>query len=104
MMREVWMVGAVVILTACTGDPLAPPAPVPLEPALRFIGVCERPAVWRVSRDGLNFPSGIWLFAQTDSLDFVPTSTVHSVEWIELEALTSRSSALSSRRGQPPTP
>jgi hypothetical protein len=54
---------------------------------LRFVGICDRPAVWRVSRDGLNLPpSGIWLFARTDSLDFAPTPGVHSVEWTELEA------------------
>ena len=76
----------VLLLAACTGDPLGPvPEPLP-GPVLRFVGVCERATMWRLMRDGRNLPpSGLWLFNDTDSLTFEPVPGVHTVEWSELD-------------------
>jgi hypothetical protein len=73
------------ILLGCTGELVAPvPVALPV-PVLRFVGVCERPALWSVWRDGAPLPpTGMWFFLQADSLDFTPIAGVHLVEWSEL--------------------
>jgi hypothetical protein len=82
--RILWLL----LLAACA-DVTAPPlaeAPTPeLAPVLRFVGVCDRPAMWRLSLDDVNLPpSGIWLFRATDSLSFEAVAGIHTVEWSEL--------------------
>ena len=74
---------AVLMLAACAGD-LTAPVPVALPvPVLRFVGVCERPALWWV-RQGTHAPI-MYFMEQTDSVVYEPTGTQTEVRWMELD-------------------
>jgi hypothetical protein len=82
--RILWLL----LLTACADVTAPPPAEAPapeLAPVLRFVGVCARPALWRLSVDGMNLPpTGLWWLTATDSLDFAPVPGGRTLEWSEL--------------------
>jgi hypothetical protein len=80
--------GILLFLVACTGTPMGPiePPPPPPEPVIRFVGTCPGAALWWLRVDGVNLPpTGIWLFSQTDSLDFPPQPDAERLDWAELD-------------------
>lgn len=84
-----WFV--LVLLMGCA-DAVAPeehpPDPVPV---LTFVGVCDHPAVWRLTVDLVNLPpTGIWLFFRTDSLVTAAARGSERFDWSELDPQTGR--------------
>ena len=79
---------ALLLLLPACADVTAPPViepPAASAPVLRFVGICDRPALWRLSVDDVNLPpTGLWWLAASDSLDFVPVPGGRTLEWSEL--------------------
>jgi hypothetical protein len=78
------------LLPACadvTAPPVLEPPAVPA-PVLRFVGICDRPAVWWVMRDTqAGHDVDIWFMTATDSVDIPPIGALTLVTWYELDGI-----------------
>lgn len=70
---------------ACADAGVVEPPPVAVQPVVRFVGVCDRPAIWFLMRDGVRLgETGLWTFLQSDSLTFPAATGVHRIDWAEV--------------------